>query len=363
MKAIAKRIVCLLSGAVLLCGATGITAGAAPVTTTSTGSVSRSPSGTARRPVTMFTLSTGTFEIPESGSYTVSVVQTSSYTLPKGGKLTYQWYKDDKAVSGATSKSFPVKEAGTYYCKVTEYIRKDNKYSRIMYIKNREYDTPRVNATMNNIRITSQPKGGKISNGSYTITLEAKGGVKPYRSYKWYKDGKYVRSTSTPSYTVYYGGEYYCIVTDGGGNTAVSKTITVGCEPLKAARASVSKPDTYDYITYNITGGTGDYSFSGNGTYNPATHSYTVKAENYVQCSRDGVTVETIDGLQTDYYITIANKADVHFTVSDSAGHYFNVNETVYISGTREHDNNNNWSGYNSMYGQKHYGMVWTGNN
>lgn len=90
----------------------------------------------------MFELSSGTFEIPESGSYTVSVVQSSGYTLPNGGKLTYQWYRNDVAVSGATSKSFPVKEAGTYYCKVTEYMRKVNKYSRITYIKNREYYTP-----------------------------------------------------------------------------------------------------------------------------------------------------------------------------------------------------------------------------
>ena len=114
MKAVSKKIVCLFSSAVLLCGAGSMTANAA---TTYYPSATTRPTVTALK-VSEYYLDKTDVEIESGKTAVINALKSSRFTLPANSTVSYQWYKNGSALSGETRSSLTVSSAGSYYCEV-----------------------------------------------------------------------------------------------------------------------------------------------------------------------------------------------------------------------------------------------------
>ena len=121
MKMLFKKAICLLSSAVLLCGASAIPASADTTiaynpsassrpSTTTTADTGRSSGRVGRL---KYYLDTSDFDLAKGEIKYVTVKKSSGYTVPANSTVSYQWYRDDTAIKGATNFSYPVKTAGT----------------------------------------------------------------------------------------------------------------------------------------------------------------------------------------------------------------------------------------------------------
>ncbi len=125
MKKMSKKVLCLLSGAVLLCGASAITASAAPVTDF------RKPVVTQKKNNIEFCLKETDLTIMLGEKVTLEV-GTTGYTTSSGRfiekytpipdkvmkMLSFQWYNENGPIAGATSSTYTTGRSGKYFCRV-----------------------------------------------------------------------------------------------------------------------------------------------------------------------------------------------------------------------------------------------------
>lgn len=230
MRNFKSKAVCLLSSAVLLCGASGMTANAA--TNYSFTATSR-PTITAMT-VSEYYLDKTDIEIESGKTAVINAKKSSSFTLPANSTVSYQWYKNGGALSGETRSSLTVSSAGTYYCevkvkqKVTIYVgvKKQTAYNT------KTYTTGNAIAA-EKLVITKQPTGGTFDNskGYFDMFVSVKGGTGSY-TYKWYWNGKETSLTGT-GMRVYGAGTGYCVITDSNGKTVTTQNAVVSYAPFK----------------------------------------------------------------------------------------------------------------------------------
>lgn len=263
MRVFMKKAACFLSAAVLLCGATAIPASAANpasfVGATSTQSMSVLGVN--------FYIDGGSFELADGASKTVTVKRCDDMILSANATVSYQWYKDGTAVSGATSASYPIKALGKYYCKVTvktPHTLINRRTGKKTIYTTEEYDTSAITVTQA-LTITDQPEGGTIDSdkGYFDMFVYVKGGTAPYK-FKWYWNGKETSLTGN-GMRVYNAGTGYCVITDANGKTVTTKTVKVTAAPLKIASQPESgyicTSDGY-YDTYvSVNGGVKPYTY------------------------------------------------------------------------------------------------------
>jgi len=232
MSCFKTKALCLLSSAVLLCGASSMTANAA------TGIVGSTPRVPA---ITVF--STGNYylnktdvELESGKSAVINVVKSSSYTVPTNATVSYQWYKDGSALSGETKSSLTVSTKGSYYCevkvkkKLSVYVS-GRKTTQTAYTTD-TYTTNKATVS-EKLVITKQPTGGTFDNskGYFDMFVSVKGGTGSY-TYKWYWNGKDTGLTGT-GMRVYNSGTGYCVITDSNGKTVTTQNAVVSYAPLK----------------------------------------------------------------------------------------------------------------------------------
>ena len=150
---------------------------------------------------------------PVGGAITDAVHTLTLTTAGTGGKspYSYQWYKASGVISGATGASCKVKEAGSYYCIITD-------------AGGNRATTDTAQVTDERLTITQQPVGGLY--GKTTLSVSATGGKPPYY-YFWYDDVNFdlyepycTDRQFTPKFSV--GKGYYCIVRDSNGTEVAS---------------------------------------------------------------------------------------------------------------------------------------------
>ncbi len=138
------------------------------------------------------------------------------------GTLSYQWYKDDVALSGETSatlsfSSLAMSNAGKYKVEVSD-------------INGTVTSTTVAVVVYNKLEITQQPTGFTVVEGTAkTLAVEAEGEGTLF--YQWYKDGvaltgKTSAALAFSSITLSDAGEYKVMITDDIGNVT-SNTVTV----------------------------------------------------------------------------------------------------------------------------------------
>ncbi|MHA3789555.1 T9SS type B sorting domain-containing protein [Flavobacterium hauense] len=156
-----------------------------------------------------------------SCSSTITTVSLTTFTAttPSGNVnvaglgYTYQWYRNNVAVAGATSASLIISSAsqnGTYRLEATVP-------SFGVIVSNNIV----VNLAAEAVVITNA--SGLCEGSTVAITSNV---TNPGYTYQWYKNTIAVAGATTPSLTVSEGGSYYLIVT-GGTCTSQSNTINM----------------------------------------------------------------------------------------------------------------------------------------
>ncbi|MCM1466801.1 MAG: immunoglobulin domain-containing protein [Alistipes sp.] len=148
-----------------------------------------------------------------------------SVTASGSRTLSYQWYKGSDAISGATSSSYTISNAGlsdvgSYTVKVTD---KNGSVTS---------DPAEVKVTAIPLAITKQPAGVNITEGkNATLSVTASGSGT--LSYQWYKGSDAISGATSSSYTISNAalsaaGNYKVVVTDQNGSiTSDSAVVTV----------------------------------------------------------------------------------------------------------------------------------------
>ncbi len=238
MKNLFRKTVCLLSGAVLFCGAGGMTAYADGRTSTSSrpsynSSVSTRPSSSTNALSLAFELNSYNFTIKNGGSATIRVTKAASCSLPKDATVSYQWVKEPWMISGATSSSYKATEEGEYFCMVTvTYTPSATRRNPSPGPVSQCYSTAHAVVNYEPLKVTAQPKGGTLdSYDNYTLSVEATGGSAPYK-YEWHEVPGYRGQDSpvlgtTRTFTAHDEGTYYCKITDSKGRYVWSSSAKV----------------------------------------------------------------------------------------------------------------------------------------
>ncbi len=257
-----------------------------------------STSTTYTRPT--ITTQPANYSISEDGSATFSVVATGT------GTLSYQWYKDAVAISGATASTYTVSDAsstdaGSYYVVITNAYGLVTSSSGALTVATSTGTTP---------TITTQPTSISVAVGgsaSFTVAASGSGTL----SYQWYKDSSAITGATSTTYTIASvattdAGTYDCIVTNSVGSaTSSAATLTV----------TTNTGDTTPTITTQPTSLAVDLGASATFTV-AATGSSTLSYQWY----KDNV---AISGATSSTYTVAAAAA------SDAGSYYVTVTNSV----------------------------------
>lgn len=264
MKKLSKKVLCVISSAVLLCGATAIPASAERIKNPEF-QTTLSP----KFSLPEFVLNKTSFNITSSETAYLEVGYLSAKILhgkkvftilseTEKSKLNFQWYNSNGIIRGATDSIYPTNKAGKYYCRVSIKGVKGTQ----QFKNNFETNVATVNV-LEELEITKQPVGGTITSpdGEYNLSVEVKGGKGPYQ-YKWYMGSECVGTGA--SINVDKSGYYFCIITDSAGREVVSNVVSVGKFLLTKDLTNLvnmefeTQKEKFDVA---VTGGTGRYQY------------------------------------------------------------------------------------------------------
>jgi hypothetical protein len=179
-----------------------------------------------------------------------------SFTVVANGTLplSYQWYKDNNIIAGATSSVYNLTnvtnaDEGTFNCKVSNPFGSIKSNYGVLNVNDGSAPT-----------IIAQPKSLNINNGSIaTFSVEAKGDIP--LSYEWYKDGVLISGANSKIYSINnvqasHVGIYKCKVSNVFGNVEsvlVGLTVNIGNPPTitshpAAATVNVNTPVTFTVV-------------------------------------------------------------------------------------------------------------------
>jgi len=167
---------------------------------------------------------------------TSSTLSISQFDAVKGAAVTsilgnnygygYQWYKNNMAVSGATSTSFAINSAadnGSYVLKVT--IPNFGEITSNAVAVNLSPGTVTISGPTSICEGAIAALTSSVTNAAYT--------------YQWYKDGTMIPAISTPTLAADQPGNYYLRVTLGSC-TVQSNTINISIETVTVSSTSPS---------------------------------------------------------------------------------------------------------------------------
>ncbi len=184
---------------------------------------------------------------------TSSICSGSSQVLTATGGGTYQWFKDDVLISGATSATYTATQPGTYNVNISN-------------------STCSSSATAAAVITQGVPPSGFITPAtasicpgkSVTLTaITASGGT----TYQWFFNGTLINGANASVYTATQTGNYSVIFFNGACNGAALNIVSVTPSVLINFNAAVTGPTcttaTGSIAINNVTGGGGsNYSYS-----------------------------------------------------------------------------------------------------
>ena len=208
----------------------------------------------------------------QKGADNVNFLKINVQELTDGGTLSYQWYKDEKAIDGATKNSVKpdVTAVGNfvYYCAVTNTLGKstastESERVTISVISNQNVEKTYAAAPL----ITENPANATYKSGAdvsaLKVTAEVKAEGKALKGdvkYQWYKDDEKIASATSASYQPFSTApevsevkeyKYYCEVTNdctatatGDIKTASAKSaeVTITVEPKENSKTYAAVP-------------------------------------------------------------------------------------------------------------------------
>ena len=185
---------------------------------------------------------------PASSSST-GTTATVLKVVATGGGLTYQWYRDGSAISGATAASYSTTTAGVYYVAVSNSLGKVSSSEATLTI-------------LVDPVITVQPQAVSITSGkSGLLTVVATGSG---LTYQWFRNSVAITGASNASLTVTTADSYYVVISSSrtGAKSVTSSTVNVTLSSASVAPSLVTSP-TSKVVT---AGSATSFSVSANGT-------------------------------------------------------------------------------------------------
>ncbi|MGJ8639324.1 MAG: chondroitinase-B domain-containing protein [Opitutaceae bacterium] len=228
--------------------------------------------------------------------------------------LTYQWLKDDVAISGATAATYTIpslalSDAGAYTVVVTNPSGRAISFAATL--------TVAPSAPV----IITQPESESVAYdepASFSVTVEGKGTL----SYQWEKDGDPIPSATSDSYSIANAqtadaGDYSVVITNVYGSaTSVDATLTV------APPYPVITTQPVSVLT--SIGGTVQFSVAADGVA-PFTYQWRKDGDPIPTTDSDTLNLTNIqaaDAAEYSVYITNAfgNTTSLDATLSISSG-------------------------------------------
>jgi len=163
----------------------------------------------------------------QPSNLTVGVGSTATFTVTATGTgtLTYQWYKNGAAISGATSTSYTTSATVSGDSGATYYVRVSNSAGTTQ--------SSTVTLTVDQAPvIVTQPTSITVTVGqtaTFTVSATASGTL----TYQWYKNGALISGATSASYTTDAtvltdsGTSYKVVVTNDGVISTTSNTVTL----------------------------------------------------------------------------------------------------------------------------------------
>jgi hypothetical protein len=211
---------------------------------------------------------------PKSDTVTTGQNVTFSVTATGTAPLSYQWYKNGTAISGATSSSYALSnvkasDAGTYTVSVSNGTLPNATSSGAALTV-----TPALVAPS----ITSQPKSDTITAGQSETFKVTATGTAPL-SYQWYKNGTAISGATSSSYSLSNvkasdAGTYTVTVSNGVSPNATSGKAVLTVKSASGAPVITVQPKSQTITqnqdaTFSVTAtgtGTLSYQWYKNGT-------------------------------------------------------------------------------------------------
>ena len=219
------------------------------------------------------------------------------------GPITYQWYYNGSAISGATSYTYTIpavnsSNAGSYSVVVT------NSSGSVQS----STVTLTVNPAVVALSITTQPSSTIVTVGNSALFSVGVYGTPPY-TYQWYYNGNAISGATSANYTLTSAtssnaGSYYVVISNSAGSIQ-SSTVTLTVNPAVVAPSITTQPlsqaiPSGSSATLNVVAsGTGtltyQWFYNGNAIAGATSSSYILN--NFSNTSAG------------NYYVTVSNSA------------------------------------------------------
>ncbi len=299
---------------VAIAGATNATYTTAALTTDDNGAtfyvIVSSDSGSAKSSTATLTVgsSTGPVISAQPASVTAPIGDSATFTVvASGDDLTYQWYKNSTAISGATSASYTVSpiasgSAGTYYVIVSN--------------AGGSVTSSKVTLSIGSATapvITTQPGSQTVASGAratFSVVASGSGTL----TYQWYQNGNAIAGATGSSYqftaTAVTAGSYTVTVTNSLGTvTSNAATLTVLSTPTITSQPTAQTAFLNQSATFSVvaTGGNLTYQWFKDGTAISGANSstYTVSPVLATSAGTYKVTVSNTAGSVSSTAVTL----------------------------------------------------------
>jgi hypothetical protein len=216
--------------------------------------------------------------IMANGSTEICAASSVTLTAPTGAGITYQWYRNNSAISGATSSSYTASSQGIYYCYITVPPGSGcSGASNSIVVTVINNPTPTIGANgSTNICVGS----------TVDLTTNFYAGV----TYEWEKNGVVVSGATGQIYTATTAGSYRVKQTANGcSKKSPSITVTATAGPLATITASGSTSlcngSTVTLTVNTVSGAVYQWIKDGNAIAGATSTSYTVTQAGAYQCS------------------------------------------------------------------------------
>lgn len=224
-----------------------------------------------------------------SSSSSAGTTPTVLKVVATGGGLSYQWYRDGSAISGATATSYSTTTAGVYYVVVSNSLGKVTSSEATLTI-------------LVDPVITVQPQAISITSGkSGMLSVVATGtGL----SYQWFRNSVAVSGATNASLTATAADSYYVVVSSSrsGAKAVTSSTVNVTLSSTSVAPSLVSSPSAKV-----VTAG-GAVSFSVGAAGTDLTYQWFKDGVAIVGATSSSYAIDPVASVNAgSYYVLVTN--------------------------------------------------------
>jgi PKD repeat protein len=144
---------------------------------------------------------------------------TVTISVPQGNNLNYQWYNNGNLISGANSAMYEASAAGNYSVSIENTITGCSNTSSTFVVN-------AGNAIISTI--TAMSNTTICENSSVTLSALASNSYQ----YQWFLDNNTINGANSSSFSATQAGSYTCLISNTGGCTAISNSISITVNSL-----------------------------------------------------------------------------------------------------------------------------------